>query len=195
MYAPEFDFGGRKVQGTATFGRADGTYAEHPALFLKSHAKEPNLPAPGPPTMSKVHVKPAVPTRDEKPVMGLTSNKNFITHNAVKAILLEPKKVPGAPMAYTTVSRPRTYYCLLLPLAFAGWSSSKTAQSKAARNARNQTIAIQIRRVAASLRRHAATRTHGRFPRRSPVAFGVLALSLVILARWPGAVGPHLPLR
>mmetsp|Transcript_66878 Transcript_66878/g.178793 ORF Transcript_66878/g.178793 Transcript_66878/m.178793 type:complete len:250 (-) Transcript_66878:200-949(-) len=38
------------------------------------------------------HAKPPVPRRDEKPVMGLVSQKNFITANAVDNILAVPKK-------------------------------------------------------------------------------------------------------
>lgn len=34
--------------------------------------------------------RPAVPSRDDRPVMGLRSNKNFITANAVEAILQVP---------------------------------------------------------------------------------------------------------
>jgi 23S rRNA pseudoU1915 N3-methylase RlmH len=36
--------------------------------------------------------KPGVPRRDEKPVMGLVSQKNYITANAVDNILAVPKK-------------------------------------------------------------------------------------------------------
>ena len=38
------------------------------------------------------HAKPAVPRRDEKPVMGLISQKNYITANAVDNILAVPRK-------------------------------------------------------------------------------------------------------
>lgn len=38
------------------------------------------------------HVKAPVPKRDEKPVMGLISQKNFVTANAVDNILSVPKK-------------------------------------------------------------------------------------------------------
>lgn len=111
IIAHDFDFGARTVKAHSTFGRADGTHAEHPALFLKSHAKEPNLPSPTLPTASassKLKLKGATPTRDDKPVMGLTSNKNFVTVNAVKAILMEPKKLAEPPTAYTSV---RTTAC------------------------------------------------------------------------------------
>jgi hypothetical protein len=36
--------------------------------------------------------KPPVPKVDEKPVMGLKTNKNFITENAVQNIMAVPKK-------------------------------------------------------------------------------------------------------
>jgi hypothetical protein len=36
--------------------------------------------------------KPPVPKPDEKPVMGLRTNKNFITENAVQNIMSVPKK-------------------------------------------------------------------------------------------------------
>jgi len=35
--------------------------------------------------------KPAVPLKDEKPIMGLVSDKNFIVSNAVENILAAPK--------------------------------------------------------------------------------------------------------
>ena len=35
--------------------------------------------------------KPAIPKRDEKPIHGLVSDKNFIVANAVENILAAPK--------------------------------------------------------------------------------------------------------
>jgi hypothetical protein len=35
-----------------------------------------------------------VPKKDEKPIMGLKSNKNFIVTNAVENILAAPKTMP-----------------------------------------------------------------------------------------------------
>ena len=35
--------------------------------------------------------RPPVPSKDDKPVMGIVSNKNFVTANAVEAILMAPK--------------------------------------------------------------------------------------------------------
>jgi len=36
-------------------------------------------------------VRPEIPKKDEKPIMGLKSNKNFIISNAVENILSAPK--------------------------------------------------------------------------------------------------------
>jgi hypothetical protein len=36
-------------------------------------------------------LRPAVPSKDDVPVMGIVSNKNFVTANAVEAILMVPK--------------------------------------------------------------------------------------------------------
>jgi len=58
------------------------------------------LPPPGPPTNPKSKVKDTVPTRTDKPVMGLVSSKNFVTANAVENILSQPKKLmTDAPLA------------------------------------------------------------------------------------------------
>lgn len=38
-----------------------------------------------------MYKKPNVPKRDEKPVMGIVSNKNYIVSNAVENILSAPK--------------------------------------------------------------------------------------------------------
>jgi hypothetical protein len=39
----------------------------------------------------KEKLRPSVPSKDDKPVMGIISNKNFVTANAVEAILMVPK--------------------------------------------------------------------------------------------------------
>ncbi|XP_045156529.2 enkurin-like [Mercenaria mercenaria] len=61
--------------------------------FLKKHSKEPKLP-------DKTEFKypdddrkrPMVPAKDDKPLMGLKTTKNFITTNAVQTITSVPKK-------------------------------------------------------------------------------------------------------
>ncbi|PNH00446.1 Enkurin [Tetrabaena socialis] len=94
----QFDFGQNKVQGHATMGRPDGDNG--PGRLL-AHEKEPKLPAPGPPTMPKTKIRPPVPSKDEPPAMGLTSNKNFITSNAVDVMLAKPGKVPQPEFQWT----------------------------------------------------------------------------------------------
>jgi hypothetical protein len=44
--------------------------------------------------------KPGVPSRYEKPVMGITSSKNFVTANAVEAILMVPKTTQKPQLNY-----------------------------------------------------------------------------------------------
>eukprot|EP00854_Cymbomonas_tetramitiformis_P008329 gene8329-9896_t len=49
------------------------------------------------PSNPKAKVKALVPKKDEKPVMGLVSSKNFVTANAVETILATAKKGPPEP--------------------------------------------------------------------------------------------------
>lgn len=44
--------------------------------------------------------KPGVPTRTERPVLGITSNKNYITANAVEAILMVPRNTTKQELNY-----------------------------------------------------------------------------------------------
>lgn len=61
--------------------------------FLKKHEKEPVLPA-----KEEFHYpdeelsRPPVPNRKDRPLMGLKTNKNFITTNAVNNITSVPRK-------------------------------------------------------------------------------------------------------
>jgi len=44
------------------------------------------------------HIKPSLPDKSDRPVVGITTNKNFVTANAVEAILMEPRQPkPGQP--------------------------------------------------------------------------------------------------
>lgn len=54
------------------------------------------------PSTTKTKLKAPVPAKDDKPTFGLTSNKNYITSNAVEAILSKPGKVPQEPFQWTT---------------------------------------------------------------------------------------------
>jgi len=73
----------------ATMGTTGNS--NNPSQMLRKHEKEPVLPAP-----SKFEYtgdkKLGVPKKEEKPMMGVRSNKNFITANAVENILAQPKK-------------------------------------------------------------------------------------------------------
>ena len=46
------------------------------------------------PSTEKMRTKAAVPLKTEVPTMGLHSNKNFVTTNAIQAILSKPKQMP-----------------------------------------------------------------------------------------------------
>lgn len=79
-------------QGSKTMGPPK-VAANEPKNFLTKHSKEFKLP-------EKADFKypdgdrrrPAVPKHTEKPLMGLRSNKNHITTNAVENIMSVPKK-------------------------------------------------------------------------------------------------------
>merc|ERR1712046_317090 len=76
--------------------------APEPNKFLKAYTREDNkLPEPRKfeYTDSK-NRKGKVPTREEKPVMGLVTSKNFITCNAVENILAVPKKTDVRQVSY-----------------------------------------------------------------------------------------------
>ncbi|XP_059179309.1 enkurin-like [Physella acuta] len=67
--------------------------APQPTDYLKKHEKEPQLPQKKefryPDEERK---KPAIPKKDEAPLMGLKTNKNFINTNAVENITAVPKQ-------------------------------------------------------------------------------------------------------
>lgn len=50
---------------------------------------------------SEVERKAAIPRRDEKPIYGLKTSKNYITANAVENILQAPKRVPTTEPRFT----------------------------------------------------------------------------------------------
>jgi len=81
-------------RSNATFGVPKGTYKPDPRTFTKKHAGEITLPDPKAPTMTKPKLKVPLIKRDDKPIMGLVSAKNFVTANAVENILMQPKKLP-----------------------------------------------------------------------------------------------------
>lgn len=72
-----------------------------PNEFLKKHEKEPQLPAKNKFIYQDDERKrPLVPRRDDQPLMGMKTTKNFITLNAVENIMSVPTK-PGKNMVDT----------------------------------------------------------------------------------------------
>jgi len=63
-----------------------------PELFLRKHEKEPKLPPVQKFQYIDGQAKPPVPGRDERPVMGLRTTKDFINDNAVHNITAAPRK-------------------------------------------------------------------------------------------------------
>merc|ERR1711937_625073 len=74
----------------------------NPQNFLKSYTREDNkLPEPKKFEFTDaVDKKPAVPRRNERPVLGLVTSKNFITCNAVENIVAVPKKTDVGQVSY-----------------------------------------------------------------------------------------------
>uniref|UniRef100_A0A7S2Y1M7 Enkurin domain-containing protein n=1 Tax=Fibrocapsa japonica TaxID=94617 RepID=A0A7S2Y1M7_9STRA len=89
--------GSMKKKGASTFGPPLGKTAPDPKSFTKMHAKAQRVPPAKDTQVTPFHYdysakerKTNVPLRDEKPVMGLRTAKNFITANAVETILQVP---------------------------------------------------------------------------------------------------------
>jgi len=75
-----------------TFGKPKGSYRANPTNFVKKGHQYKTLPAPERMRSISEVRKPDVPTLKDKPIMGLKSDKNYITANAVDIILMAPKK-------------------------------------------------------------------------------------------------------
>merc|ERR1711988_335077 len=76
--------------------------APEPTKFLKAYTRDDNkLPEPRKFDYTDAKTrKVGVPKREEKPVMGLVTSKNFITCNAVENILAVPKKTDVRQVSY-----------------------------------------------------------------------------------------------
>lgn len=91
-YKPE---GGSHSQRGAslTFGKPKGAFKPETTGFRKKGTG--NMVLSDPATLTKFQrtqeKKPDVPKKDEKPIMGLVSDKNYIVANAVENILAAPK--------------------------------------------------------------------------------------------------------
>eukprot|EP01065_Artemidia_motanka_P052333 TRINITY_DN9429_c0_g1_i1.p1 TRINITY_DN9429_c0_g1~~TRINITY_DN9429_c0_g1_i1.p1 ORF type:complete len:333 (+),score=75.47 TRINITY_DN9429_c0_g1_i1:101-1000(+) len=81
--------------------------------------------------------RPAVPRQAEKPVMGLTTEKNFVVSNAVEAILAAPKKPPPTqprPTQKSTMGREPRYLKKVKTDIAAGKEKAATLASEAAKD-------------------------------------------------------------
>jgi hypothetical protein len=76
----------------ATLGKPSGSYRADPENFVKKGHQYKTLPQAEKMRSTSEIKKPQVPTLQDKPIMGLKSDKNFITANAVDVILMVPKK-------------------------------------------------------------------------------------------------------
>ncbi|RNA39545.1 enkurin [Brachionus plicatilis] len=64
-----------------------------PNEYLKAHEKEPKLPDPQKTGRINDKIKPSVPDPvKDRPLLGIKTNKNFISQNAVDTIMAVPKK-------------------------------------------------------------------------------------------------------
>jgi len=94
---------GAPKKSTGTFGKTG--VREDPKKFLKAGAKSTKGvdPKSRPGKFSRTSVapkKPAVPPRDDRPLYGLKTSKNFVVSNAVENILAAPQPRPSADPDY-----------------------------------------------------------------------------------------------
>lgn len=99
------DFGYKYPGEKRYWGPAPARSMPDPMEYLKAstHAKpvatlkqiKQDMPDKLKPSKLKDKLKPALPSKDDKPIMNLVTSKNFIVANAVENILAAPKKVPN----------------------------------------------------------------------------------------------------
>lgn len=82
------------MRDSATFGIPDVGKSVSPENYHKKGQNRKKLPP-----LERLHTstdvrKPPVPTRKDRPIMGLKTDKNYVTANAVDNILMSPKKLP-----------------------------------------------------------------------------------------------------
>lgn len=74
----------------------------NPSEFMKAGSKTTNIKLPAPKAFIRdEEKKPGVPTREEKPIYGLKTSKNYITANAVENILQAPRRLAGSEAKFT----------------------------------------------------------------------------------------------
>lgn len=92
------------LAGSALWGKKKGEVRPDPTSFIKRGTG--TMRQSGTMKSNKEHTKreprrPPVPKKDEKPIMGLTSDKNYIVANAVENILAAPKVKENSQKDYT----------------------------------------------------------------------------------------------
>jgi hypothetical protein len=75
-----------------SMGLPKGGYKVNPEKFIRKNHQYKILPPPERIKSASEIRKPAVVTIKDKPIMGLKSQKNYVTSNAIDNILMEPRK-------------------------------------------------------------------------------------------------------
>ena len=88
-----FPRGAHKIkENWATMGLPLGGYKQSPEHFYKKGHQYKTIPPPEKIRSCSEVKKPPVPTLKDKPIMGLKSEKNYITSNAIDNILMPTRK-------------------------------------------------------------------------------------------------------
>lgn len=96
-----FPRGAHPIRGNwKTLGRPLGGYKQNPSNFYKKGHQYITLPPPEKIFSHSEIKRPEIPTIADRPIMGLKSDKNFITSNAVDAILSQPRNTPREEFNY-----------------------------------------------------------------------------------------------
>ena len=87
-----FPRGAHPIKGNwSTFGRPKGGYKQPPDQYIKKGHQYKIIPPPERIRSAFEIRKPSVATVRDKPIMGLKTEKNYVTANAMDVIMMEPK--------------------------------------------------------------------------------------------------------
>jgi hypothetical protein len=84
----------------ATMGLPIGGYRQDPEHFYRKGHQYKSIPPPERIRSETEIRKPPIPTIADKPVMGIKSEKNYITSNAIDNILMAPRKINNKEFDY-----------------------------------------------------------------------------------------------
>ena len=87
--------------GSSHWGKKLGEAKPNPTTFMKKNADSRAAATIKGEFAAKEKRRPPVPKKEEKPIMGLTSDKNYIVANAVENILAAPKVKENTGTDYT----------------------------------------------------------------------------------------------